>query len=163
MIEALGIVFGGVSRLAQYWMELRDKDRERDHEARMFEHQVILMDKRHEHDAELRRMDASSADAAAEWGAMTAAIEAQAREARAAGGWVASFSAVMRPLLTFWHAILIYSLVKLAGFWIAVDMGVDWRSVVEQLYTEFDRALLGSIVSFWFADRSLRRLGGGQR
>jgi hypothetical protein len=156
MIELFGLVFGGVSRLAQHWLDLRDKQAERTHEAVMYAKQIELADKRHAHDADMRRMDAESADAQAEWAAMTAAIEAQAREAQAAGGWVAKFSAAMRPLLTFYHAILIYTAVKAALFWVAFSGGVPWADALLQLYGEFDRALVGSMVSFWFADRSLR-------
>lgn len=161
MLEVVGIIFGGVSRLFQHHMDLKDKQRERDHEARMFDKQMALADKRFEHDSALRRMDAESADAQAEWAAMTAAIEAQAREAQAAGGLVAKFSAAMRPFLTFWHAVVMYSIVKVALFWLAFDDGLNWAEAVKQIYGEFDRALVGTIVSYWFADRSLRKLGRG--
>lgn len=159
MIELFGLIFGGVSRLAQHWLDLKDKQAERSHEAVMYDKQIELADKRFAHDSELRRMDAESADVQAEWSAMSAAIEAQAKEAQAAGGWVAKFSAVMRPLLTFYHAILIYTVVKMAMFWVALDGGVTWQHALMQMYGEFDRALVGSMVSFWFADRSLRKMG----
>lgn len=159
MVELFGLVFGGVSRLAQHWLDLKDKQAERDHEAVMYDKQITLADKRFEHDAALRQMDAASADVQAEWSSMTAAIEAQAKEAQAAGGWVAKFSASMRPLLTFYHAILVYTAVKVALFWVALSGGVPWTQAIIELYGEFDRALLGSMVSFWFADRSLRKWG----
>jgi hypothetical protein len=159
MIELLGIVFGGVSRLAQHWLDLKDKQAEREHEAVMYDKQITLADKRFDHDASMRRMDTESAESQAEWAALTAAIQAQADEAKSAGGLVAKFSAVMRPFLTFYHAVLMYTLVKVALFWIALNNGIPWASATLQMYGEFDRALVGSMVSYWFADRSLRKWG----
>ena len=88
MLELAGLIFGGVSRLVQHWVDLREKDKERAHEAVMYEKQLALADKRFEHDAELRRMDAPATDARAKWEALTSAIEAQAREVRSDGGLV---------------------------------------------------------------------------
>ena len=158
MVDLLGLIFGGLSRLAQHWLDLRDKDKERAHEATMYDKQLALADKRFAHDAEMRQLDATAADTAAEWQALEAAVKAQAAEARAAGGWVAKFSAVMRPLLTFYHAILFYTAAKAAMLVIALDGGLPAAEALASIYTEFDRALCGSMVGFWFQDRALRKL-----
>lgn len=158
MLELLGLIFGGASRLAQHFMELRDKQKEREHEAVMYDKQIELADKKFVHDSSLRTMDAEAADAAAEWEAMRAAVAAQAQEAAAAGGWVAKLSASIRPLLTIYHAVLIYTLVKLALFWLAYSNGISWASAIVEIYGPFDKALCGSMVGFWFQDRALRRM-----
>lgn len=158
MVELFGLIFGGLSRLAQHWMDLRDKDKERAHEAVMYDKQLALADKRFVHDAEMRQMDSAAADTAAEWQALQAAVQAQAAEARAAGGWVAKFSAAMRPLLTFYHAILFYTAAKVAMLIVALDGGMPAAEAVASIYTEFDRALCGSMVGFWFQDRALRKM-----
>ena len=157
MIEALGLVFGGLSRLWQHHMELKDKQAERNHEAVMYDKQIALADKKHVHDVELRQVEGTFAEAAAEWSAMEAAIKAQASEAQAAGGWVTKFSAFMRPFLTFWHAIVVYSVVKVALFILALDGGLPWADAITHIYGESDKALCMSMVGFWFADRSLRK------
>lgn len=159
MMELLGLIFGGASRLVQHWMDQREKQAERAHEAVMYDKQIALMDKRHAHDAELRRMDGENAQALADIEALARAAEAQAREATAAGGWVAKFSAVMRPLLTFYHAVVIYTAVKAAQFYLAGQTGYGWAEALTGIYGEFDRAMLGSMIGFWFQDRSLRRGG----
>lgn len=159
MFELIGLLFGGLSRLAQHWMELREKDKERSHEAVMYDKQIELADKRHVHDVELRQMDAASADSAAEWEAMRAAVEAQAREAAAAGGWVAQVSASIRPLLTVYHAIILYTANKVALFCIAYSGGLAWAAAFTSIYGSFDQALVGSMVGFWFQDRALRKAG----
>lgn len=156
MIEALGIVFGGVSRLVQHWMDQRERQAERAHEGVMYDKQISLMDKRHVHDAELRRMDGENAQALAEIAALQGAAEAQAREAAAAGGWVARFSAAMRPTLTFYHCVVIYTAVKVAQFYLAGQAGYGWAEALTGIYGDFDRACMGSMLGFWFQDRSLR-------
>lgn len=156
MIELFGLVFGGVSRLAQHWLDLKDKQKERDHEHRMLEKQVEMQDKRLAHDAEMRRGELAASANLAELGLLETAINSQAREAVAAGGWVAKLSACIRPVLTIYHAIFIYTLVKVALFIVATNGGLTWTAAMLSIYGEFDRALLGSMVSFYFADRSLR-------
>lgn len=157
MIEIFGLVFGGVARLAQHYMDLKDKDKERSHEATMYDKQIELADKKAIHDAELRKIDGANAEAAAEWNALIAGVEAQAREAAAAGGWVAKFSAMQRPFLTFWHAVVIYTAVKVALFVVAYTGGMDWELAALQIYGDSDKALASSMISFWFLDRSLRK------
>lgn len=159
MVEIFGLVFGGVSRLAQHWMDLREKEKERAHEAVMYEKQIELADKKYTHDAGLRRIDGENADSAAEWAAMTAAIESQAKEAQAAGGFVAKFSAAMRPFLTFWHVVVIYTAFKVAVFCVALSGGLHWDAALIQIYGDADKSLCFSMASFWFADRALRKVG----
>lgn len=159
MFELLGLVFGGVSRLVQHWMELRDKDKERAHEAVMFDKQIELMNRKQENDVALRTMDAAAADATNEWNALTAAVEAQAREAAAAGGWVAKLSASVRPAVTYW-LLSLYSAARLAmivSAWKHTGGITDLATIAPQLYTTADGALLNSILGFWFVDRSLRK------
>lgn len=158
MIELIGLVFGGVSRLTQHWLELKDKDKERSHEAVMYDKQITLADKRFVHDADLRRMDAAAADSSAEWVAMTAALQSQSQEAQAVGGWVAALSASVRPVVTFWLMAL-YTMAKVFTIAIATQAGVPFLTAALQAYTEADGALLASILSFWFVDRSLRKAG----
>jgi hypothetical protein len=157
MIELIGILFGGASRLFQHWMDLREKQNERAHELLMYDKQIEMADKRHVHDAELRKMDGENAEAKAEWQAIMAAVEAQAREAAAAGGWVAKVSASIRPFLTIWHAVILYSVVKVALFYLATTGGLNWAQAVLEIYGPFDKAMVGSMVGFWFQDRALRR------
>lgn len=159
MFELIGLIFGGASRLFQHWLDMQDKQRERAHEAVMYDKQIELADKKYDHDAALRRMDGEQAESAAEWEAMRSAIEAQAREASAAGGWVAKLSASIRPLLTVWHLVVLYTAVKAAMLWAAMQSGNGAFAALMQVYGPEDKALAFSMASFWFADRSLRKVG----
>lgn len=158
MFELIGLIFGGVSRLGQHWMELQDKQRERSHEAVMFERQIEMQDKRLVHDAGMRRMDADSAESTAEWDALATAVRAQADEASKAGGWVASLSASVRPVVTYW-LLALYTMAKVFSIWISISGGEPFLLAVQAVYTDPDRMLLSSILSFWFMDRSLRKAG----
>jgi hypothetical protein len=158
MFELFGLIFGGVSRLTQHFMDLKEKQNERDHEARMFGLQVELMDKRIQAEADMRRMDAEISYDKNDTDALVAAIKAQLSDAKAAGGFWLAFSAAIRPLLTFWHAVVIYTGVKIAMFYIAYSGGTPWATALVNLYTDADRTLMFSMVSFWFADRGLRKL-----
>lgn len=157
MFELVGLIFGGVSRLGQHWMEMKDKQAERDHEARMFENQVKLQEMQGAQRQQEKAMDLTAAQDRSDADALIAAINAQASEAANAGGWVAKFSAAMRPLLTFWHCIAMYTAVKIAFFASAFVGDVTWSAVFLNIYTEHDRMIMASIISFWFADRSLRK------
>ena len=148
MIELFGLIFGGVSRLGQHWMELRDKDKERSHEAVMYDKQLALADRRLVHDANLRRMDVGAAESQAEWAALTSAVQAQAAEAQAAGGWVAKLSASVRPAVTYW-LMVIYTAAKTAMLYSAMAAGVSLAEAVQAMYTPADAALLSSILAFW--------------
>lgn len=158
MLELLGIVFGGISRLAQHFMDLKDKQLEREHEATMFDKQIQLQGQQIEAEKDMKRMDVDAQRDAAELSALVSAIQAQADEAKNAGGWVAKLSASVRPFVSYW-LLVIYSASKVATLFLALQSGVGLAEAVRAAYTEFDGALLGSVISFWFADRSVRRLG----
>lgn len=156
MFELFGLIFGGVSRLAQHWLDLSDKEKERSHERLLFEQQVMMQDKRFGHDADMRTMDADAKESDNEWTAMAAMAKAQADEARAAGGWVLSLSASVRPVLSYWFVFL-YTAAKAATLYLALKDGIPFAQAAAGAYTTFDGTILASIVSFYFADRSLRK------
>ncbi|HZE10482.1 MAG TPA: hypothetical protein VE034_02725 [Burkholderiales bacterium] len=166
MFELLGIVFGGVSRLTQQFMEARDKQHEREHEAIMFEKQVQLQAQKITAERDLRQMDVEAQRDTGELNALVTAIQAQASEAKAAGGWVAKLSASVRPVVSYW-LLFIYTSAKFASLYLtlhtgdagALAQGEAIAEAIKGVYTPFDGALLGSIVSYWFADRSLRKAG----
>jgi hypothetical protein len=156
MFELIGLIFGGVSRLGQHWMDLKEKASERDHEFRMYEQQITLADKRYTAEAEFRRMDAQSAETQGDIELMLAGIKAQASEAKAAGGWVAQLSASVRPVLSYW-LLALYTVSKLCALYLAIAGGAEFAAAVNASYTAFDGTILASVISFYFADRSLRK------
>lgn len=152
MLEALGIVFGGASRLFQHYMDLKDKQAERDHEWRMVDQTIKIQ----EQQKEIRQIELQSVQDAGELDALSQAIQGQERTATKAGGWVAKLSASVRPVTTYW-LLFIYSFVKAFIVSVAVMNNVPFAEAVASSYTEFDGALLGSVMAYWYADRSLRK------
>lgn len=159
MFELIGLIFGGASRLFQHWLDMQDKQREREHEAVMYDKQIELADRKIAAEQDLRRMDIASAETQADFAALGEAIKAQAAEASAAGGWVAKLSASIRPFLTIWHLIVLYTAVKAAMLVVAMQSGNGAFAALLQVYGPEDKALAFSMASFWFADRSLRKAG----
>ena len=156
MIELLGIVFGGVSRLAQHWLDLKDKQKEREHEANMFDKQAELASKRIDQQQALAELNANSASEAGEWAAIRAGVIAQSEEAKAAGGFILSLSASVRPVLAYW-IVGVYTVAKGCTLYLSTTNGVGFAAAVAANYTEFDGAILGAILGFYYQDRSLRK------
>ena len=98
----LGSIFGGVFRLAPEVLKWLNKKSEMAHELNMFKFQCDLEAQRGQQ--KLAEIGAQR-EAAIDVGVMSAfqsAIEQQATMVKAAGGWVASLSASVRPVVTYW-------------------------------------------------------------
>jgi len=156
MFELIGLIFGGASRLGQYWLDLKDKQKEREHEAVMFDLQVKLQDQRLSAEKDMRQMDAGAKRDEAELDALVTALQTQAQEAGKAGGWVLKLSASVRPVVSYW-LLFIYTASKVAALYLALNAGASLAEAVRASYTEFDGTLLASIISYYFVNRGLIR------
>ncbi len=160
MIEAigggvLGTLLGGVFRLAPEFLKWLDRKDERKHELAMFDRQVDLEKTRG--DIKLQEIGAQR-DAAIDTGvigALQAAMEQQTEMVKAAGGWAATISALVRPLLTY-YLLLLYGLYKAAL--VITSPENAWDQLLK-VYTSEDMALLAGVVNYWMLDRTLKRRG----
>ena len=160
--ELIGSVVGGVFRLGTAFLEAREKERDRAHE--------LDMTKLHGEQA-MQQAEASlrvaglQADAEAyrgEMGAVVAATTAQAASDAAAGGFAAKLSASVRPVTT-------YYLLNLYGLWMAAQILGAWvdagggvaalATALRDAYGTEDRAMLSTVITFWFVVRAFRRGG----
>lgn len=154
----LGGIFGGVFRLAPEVLKFFDKKNERQHELSMFDKQCDLEKVRGQQ--KLAEIGAAR-DAAIDVGVMEAfnsAIQQQAEMVKAAGGWAASLSASVRPVVTYW-VLLIWSF---AHVWFAVSAwsnGLPPAEVFKQIMSPDFAALLSGTINFWFLDRTLKQRG----
>lgn len=155
MIELLGLVFGGVFRLLPEVLGLVKARKDADHEYRMTELQLKIDEARAKHALDLAHAQAEIAAAAGEMDAWAAAIRGQAQPSGVR--WIDALSSSVRPILTYWWVIVLYSGAKMLQIAVGIDEGVTLAQFVPILVTEFDRTVIGSILSFWFVDRSLRR------
>ena len=153
-----GSLLGGIFRLAPEVLKFFDKKNERQHEMAMFSRQCELEQIRGQQ--KLAEIGAER-DKALDVGVMdafNAAINQQAEMAKAAGGWAASLSASVRPVVTYW-VILLWSFVHLWFAWNAWLSGAAPREVFETMMTADFMALVSGTINYWFLDRTLKARG----
>lgn len=151
----LGTGFGSVMRLLQRGLDLWDKQKERDHEHRMFEKQIKLMRLSIRAETDLRQMKYDEEKELDEL--LRKSLEMQSRDSMKIGGWVAKLSATVRPFVTY-GLFLVYLLAKLAVYYIILH---NPMLSIADIYTEYDGALFGSVIGYWIVDRSLGKRKNG--
>lgn len=158
MIEILSLVFGGILRLVPEWFNLRDKQNERNHERAMFDMQLEADKLRSKLKIEESKEATEAATAVGELAAMQEAFKFQA--APTGFKLLDWLNSSVRPILTYWWCIVMYTTYKLILVDAALKNNVPMETVAKTLMTEFDLAVVASIIGFWFVDRSIRKLRG---
>ena len=90
--------------------------------------------------------------------AFNAAIASQTEMAKAAGGWAASLSASVRPVVTYWIMAL-WSFIHIWFAWNAWLAGASPEVVFKTMMTVDFCALVSGTINFWFLDRTLKQRG----
>jgi hypothetical protein len=154
----LGSIFGGLFRLAPEVLKFFDRKNERQHELKMFEQQVSLEKMRGDQKlAEIGAQHAMAVDSGV-LDALKGAIDQQAEMVKAAGGWVASLSASVRPVVTYW-VLLLWSFIHLWFAWNAWLAGAAPAEVFKTMMTADCAALVAGTINYWFLDRTLKARG----
>jgi len=154
----LGSIFGGVFRLSPEVLTWMDKKNEREHELNMFKFQCDLEAQRGQQ--KLAEIGAQR-EAAIDVGVMDAfnnAITQQAEMVKAAGGWVASLSASVRPVMTY-YLLAMYGAAKTAAMALAYYHGQALTEVLAKSWNVDDMALLTGVINYWMIDRTLSKRG----
>jgi hypothetical protein len=154
----LGSVFGGLFRLAPEVLKFLDRKNERTHELKMFEQQCQLEQLR---GAQRLQEIGAQRDMAVDVGVLDAfksAIDQQAEMVKAAGGWVASLSASVRPVVTYW-ILALWSFAHLWFAWNAWMAGAVPGEVFKTMMSADFSALVAGTINFWFLDRALKARG----
>jgi hypothetical protein len=154
----LGSIFGGLFRMAPEVLKYFDKKNERVHELNMFARQCELETLRGQQ--KLAEIGAQR-EAAIDVGVMDAfqsAIEQQATMVKAAGGWAASLSASVRPVVTYW-VLFVWSFIHVWFAWNAWITGAPPVEVFKIMMSPDFSALLAGTINFWFLDRTLAKRG----
>jgi hypothetical protein len=154
----LGSIFGGLFRMAPEVLKFFDKKNERSHEMLMFARQCELEQIRGQ--MKLAEIGAQR-EAAIDVGVMDAfqsAIEQQATMVKAAGGWAASLSASVRPVVTYW-VLFVWSFIHVWFAWNAWITGAPPVEVFKIMMSPDFSALLAGTINFWFLDRTLAKRG----
>ena len=155
----LGSLLGGLFRLAPELLKFLDRKNERAHEYKMFGLQTEL---------EKQRGDQKLAEIGAQHGmavdvgvldALKGAIDQQAEMVKAAGsGWVASLSASVRPVVTYW-ILLVWSFAHLWFAFTAWGNGMPPAEVFKLVMSADFSALVAGTINYWFLDRTLKARG----
>ena len=154
----LGSIFGGIFRLAPEVLKWLDKKNERAHELLMFQRQCDLEAQR---GAQKLAEIGAQREAAVDVGAMAAfnaAINQQTEMVKAAGGWVASLSASVRPVVTYW-ILGIWSFVHIWFAYMGWLNGMSPSEVFKTMMTADFAALVAGTLNYWFMDRTLAKRG----
>lgn len=150
----LSPLLGGITRLASAWMDYRNKKLDYEHELRTMEMQMQLDEQR----AKLHLQEvAAVAEANVEesWAsALSSALESEGR--RTGDKFIDRLSASVRPVLTYWWCMLLYTSYKVVLAIVAYRADADLPEFARIIVTEFDATVIGSIFGFWFVDRVLR-------
>jgi len=154
----LGSLLGGLFRLAPEVLKYFDRRNERQHELAMFERQVDLEKVRGS--IKLQEIGAQHAMAvdAGVLGALQAAVTQQTEMVKAAGGWVASLSASVRPIVTYW-ILFLWSFVHVWFAWNGWLAGASPAEVFKTMMTADFAALVSGTLNYWFLDRTLKQRG----
>jgi hypothetical protein len=154
----LGSLLGGLFRLAPEVLKYFDRRNERQHELAMFDRQCDLEKVRGT--IKLQEIGAQHAMAvdAGVLGALQAAVTQQTEMVKAAGGWVASLSASVRPVVTYW-ILGLWSFVHVWFAWSAWLAGASPAEVFKTMMTADFAALVAGTLNYWFLDRTLKQRG----
>lgn len=156
MIETLvGTVLGGAFRMAPEILKWLDRKDERKHELSMFDKQLHADAMKLQASQKLAETQADERITLADVAAMVEATKAQA--VLTGVKWVDAISSLMRPTITFWWVIVLYTAALVAQFWQFHTQGVATADVVLRLWGPDERAIVASIIAFWFVDRSIRK------
>lgn len=154
----LGSLLGGLFRLAPEVLKFIDKKNERGHELAMFDRQCQLEAQRGQQ--KLQEIGAQR-EAAVDAGVLTAfgaAITQQTEMVKSAGGWVASLSASVRPVVTYW-ILAIWSFIHVWFAWNGWLGGMAPNEVFKAMMTADFAALVSGTLNYWFLDRTLAKRG----
>ena len=157
MLTLLGTLCGGLFRMLPEIFKYLDKKDERKHELSMLNAQLeadrarssLRIDELH---AQQNYEEAK--------GEITLLDKAVSMQGQLTGNKFAdACNTLMRPLITFWWCIVLYSAALISQFVVLVSRGTSTPEAIIALWGADEKAIVASVISFWFVDRSIRKLG----
>lgn len=164
MIEIFSLLGGGLMRLAPMLLSFFKEGRDLKYELLRMEKEAELERLR----AELRKEEIAAVANAAEQGAWAAAVIDALKSAippaltDSGSRWLNFFNIIntsVRSILTYWWCLVLYTAYKVFVILAAVQEHLPAGKMADVLCTEFDKAVVASIIGFWFVDRALRQKG----
>lgn len=156
MLTLLGTLFGGLFRLAPEVLKFMDKKNERQHELDMLDKQIEADKLKAQAAQQLAETQGATALGLADVQAIVAATQAQATQTGIK--WVDGASALVRPLLTYWWCVILYTAALAAEMYALIFVTkLPAYQAILSVWGEDEKAIVSSIISFWFVDRALRK------
>lgn len=156
MIELISMLGGGLLRLLPELFSFFKGTKDQSHEYKMTQLQLEIDKARAAQQLDIIHANHDSAIDQADLQALTEALAGQGKLSGIA--WVDAISASVRPVLTYWWCLGLYTAYKVILVVTAFkDGGATLASIAPVILTEFDRSIVGSIFAFWFVDRALRK------
>lgn len=160
MLELLSLLLGGGLRLVPEFLKVWNAKRDQDHELRMTRLQLEIDQARAKLDIDKTHATANATEQAA-WAQALVESMKQQPQVTATGNWFVdllnALSASVRPILTYWHCLVLYTAYKAALLTLAIQSGTGAAQAVANSFTVFDQSLVLSMTSYWFLDRTLRK------
>lgn len=157
ILEAvISTIGGGILRLIPEWLAVKDKEKARDHEFRMFDLQLEADKLRSKLRIDEARVEVEGKEILAEIGAITDAAKAQATQTGVK--FIDGLNASVRPVLTYWWCVILYTINKGVLMYLALKSETELSKVAGVVMTDFDAAVVASMIGFWFVDRAIRKL-----
>lgn len=150
MIPALlGLVTGGLTRLAPVVADFLTLKERNAHELAMGEQQIRLAQQQ----AQSAQAIEVTKDEAANFSSAVAALQDAYKSTAATGvKWVDSINALIRPYYTV-VLIHVWLGVKAATYSQLYRHGLSWDAALVSLWTDNDQALFAAVANFWFLGR----------
>ena len=154
----LGSIFGGLFRLAPEVLKFLDRKNERQHEREMFKDQCDLEKQRGAQKLQEIGAQHGMAVDVGVLDALKGAIDQQTEMVKSAGGWAASLSASVRPVVTYW-ILFIWSFVHIWFAWNAWLQGMPPVEVFKTAMSPDFAALVAGTINYYFMNRTLEKRG----
>ncbi len=155
LMTLVGTLFGGAFRMLPEVIKMFDRKAERAHELAMFDRQLKADTLKGRQAIDKAHVQVDGAIGLAEIQAIIEATKAQAVQTGIK--WVDAISALMRPIITFWWVIVMYTGALVTQYAVLIGSGIAKLEAVLTVWGPDEKAIAASIISFWFVDRSLRK------
>ena len=155
--SAIGGLFGAITPIFTKWLDNKEKVKEREHEFKMTELQLQIDEARSKLKIDELYAQGNIDEINAQWKALLETAQSQANM-KSGIGWIDGLNTLIRPLLTFWWCIVLYTVYKAMLIKIALSTNVDFLTLATTIVTDFDGAVISAIIGFWFVNRQLANM-----
>jgi hypothetical protein len=158
MIETVSFLGGILARLFTWGSDYLTKKQDLVHELKLLDKQIELETMRATQKRDELALQADL-QVEVEWAkALNSSVAAVS--APSGNSYIDTINASVRPILTYWWCLVIYTVSKGFLLYAALQEEYTAETLAGVITTPFDQAVVGSMLGFWFADRTLRKLAG---